>query len=204
MRAPVRLFLSLLIGLFLEVAFVELTLLALKRPKREVKNVIKISLVRKVEEVHRIRVEREKGKERKEKTELRRTPTPKVESREPSKKIEKGTKRREERRGGGLKPLQGNLPETYLEGVKEAIEEQIFYPLEAIERGIEGEVTVQFTLNRSGRALECKPLSGDKILSEATCIAIKSAKFPPIPDEIKNDKLQFQLQIDYSLKRAFR
>ena len=203
MRAPVRLFLSFLIGLFLEVAFVELTLLALKRPKREVKNVIKISLVRKVEEVHRIRVEREKGKERKEKTELRRTPAPKVESREPSKKIEKGTKKREKRRGGGLKPLQGNLPETYLEGVKEAIEEQIFYPLEAIERGIEGEVTVQFTLDRSGRALECKPLSGEKILSEATCIAIKSAKFPPIPDEIKNDKLQFQLQIDYSLKRAF-
>ncbi len=202
METPVRLVLSVLIALILEFLFFKGTILALKEPKREIKRVIRISLVRKTEEIHRVRIEREKGKDKVTETKMEKNLKTNLKSKKPVRKVQKRSSVEKREKGEGLKPLQGNLPEGYVERVKEAIEEQIFYPLEAIQNGIEGEVVVQFTLNRSGKAVECKPLSGNPILSQATCIAIRNARFPKIPENIKNDKIQFQLQINYNLKKA--
>ncbi|MEO2065427.1 MAG: energy transducer TonB, partial [Desulfurobacteriaceae bacterium] len=85
-----------------------------------------------------------------------------------------------------------------------AIEENIFYPLEALEEGIEGPVMVRFTLDRRGKVVECKPLFGQRILEEATCLAIRRSTFPPIPKSVKNDTLTFQLQVEYNLEEALK
>ena len=201
MGTGIRILLSLILAALLEFLFIEGSLSILKPPKREINRVIKISLVRPERRVERVRVERKSGRSKKEERKVRETPKPKVKSTKPKKEIAEKS-REEKRKGGSLKPLQGNLPVSYIDAVRRAIEESIFYPLEAIENGIEGPVTVRFSLNREGKAIECKPLSGNAILSEATCTAIREAKFPPIPPSIKNDTLTFELQIEFNLKKA--
>jgi protein TonB len=207
MRAPVRLLIALLTAAILEVGFFFISKSVIKPPKREVKRVIKISLLK--PEKKTVVVRKEIGQPTKKRTPL---PSPKSKPKlkskkprkQPIKKQRKEQKRTKPRKPGGLKPLQGNLPLSYLEAVKSAIEENIFYPLEAIERGEEGIVEVKFTINREGRVLTCKPIKGEShILREATCMAIKRAKFPPIPESVKNDSLSFQLEIEYDLKKAF-
>ena len=201
MGTGIRLLLSLILAALLEFLFVKGSISILKPPKREINRVIKISLVRPERRVERVRVERSFGQSKKEEAKVKKTPEPKVESTKPKREVAEKS-REEKRKGGSLKPLQGNLPVSYIDAVRRAIEESIFYPLEAIEKGIEGPVTVRFSLNREGRAVECKPLSGNAILSEATCTAIREAKFPPIPPSIKNDTLTFELQIEFNLKKA--
>jgi len=201
MRTEIRLLLSLILAGLLELLFVKGSLSILTPPKRKINRVIKISLIRPERRVERVRVEKNFGQNKREEAEAKKTPKPKVESTEPKKEVAE-KKSEEKRRGGSLKPIQGNLPISYLDAVRRAIEESIFYPLEAMEKGIEGPVTVRFSLNREGKAVECKPLSGNPILSEATCIAIKEAKFPPIPPSIKNETLTFELQIEFNLKKA--
>ncbi|WP_457678552.1 energy transducer TonB [Thermovibrio sp.] len=207
MGAPVRFIVALLISALLEWAFIKSLPYLLSQPKREVSRVIKISLYKPQVKTETIKVERRKGnrKVNEEVKKVKKPPKPKVVSKAPVKKAPekevKETKKREKKRGG-LKPLQGNLPAWYVDKVREAIQENIFYPLEALQEGIEGPVMVQFTLGRNGEVLECKPLFGPKILEEATCLAIKKSSFPPIPKEIKNDKLTFQLQLEYNLKKA--
>lgn len=201
MRIEIRLLISFILAGLLEFLFVEGSLSVLKPPKREINRVIKISLIRPERKVEQVRVERSLGKSKEEEAEAKEPPKPKVKSTKPKKEV--AEKESEEKKSGGsLKPVQGNLPISYLDAVRRAIEESIFYPLEAMERGIEGPVAVRFSLNRDGKAVECKPLSGNTILSEATCTAIKEAKFPPIPPSIKNDTLTFELQIEFNLKKA--
>ncbi|TCK06404.1 energy transducer TonB [Phorcysia thermohydrogeniphila] len=208
MRAPVRLLIALAVATLLEAGFFFISKSVIKPPKREVKRVIKISLLK--PQRRTVTVKREVGQPVK-----RRTPPPppqkskpKLSSQKPAKQLPDKKKRvkkeRKQKKPGGLKPLQGNLPLSYVEAVKSAIEENIFYPLEAIEKGEEGIVEVKFTLNRQGKVLSCKPVKGaSRILMEATCIAIERAKFPPIPESVKNRTLSFQLEIEYNLKKAF-
>lgn len=204
MGAPVRYFIAFVLAFLLEFLFIKATPQLLKPPKREVKRVIKISLFKPHLRKERITIREKKGeKVLKEVKKTKELPKPSVSSEIPKRNIPKKPSRREvlkKRESGGLKSLQGNLPASYLEAVRKAIEENIFYPLEAIERNLEGTVMVQFTLNRKGEVVECKPILGSKVLEEATCLAIKRSKFSPIPGSIKNDKLTFQLQLDYSLK----
>jgi len=202
MGTGVRFVLSLLLAALLEFLFLELTTSVLTPPKREINRIIKISLVRPEKRVETVRVERSSGHSKKEERKVKKAPEPKLESKTPEKRVPEKGKREQKREGGSLKPLQGNLPANYIDAVRRAIEETIFYPLEAIEKGIEGPVVVQFTLNREGKAVECRPVEGAPILTEATCIAIKQAKFPPIPSSIKNDRITFQLQIEFNLKKA--
>ena len=202
MRTGVRLVISVAAAALLEFLFFELTVSVLQPPKREIKEVIKISLVRPEQQVERVSVERSSGKSKEEERKVKEVPEAKLESKEAEKRISERSLKEERKEGGSLKPLQGNIPLSYLNAVRRAIEETIFYPLEAIEKGVEGAVTVQFSVDRNGRAVECRGMEGAPILTEATCIAIKQARFPPIPPSIKNDKLTFQLQIEFNLKRA--
>ncbi len=204
MGAPVRYIIAFVLSLLLEFLFLKAIPQLLKPPKKEVNKVIKLSLFKPQLKERRITVEERKGKETsREVKKLKELPKPKVSSKTPKKSLPKKPPKREvlkKRESGGLKSLQGNLPVSYLEAVRRAIEENIFYPLEGIEKNLEGTVIVQFTLDREGKVISCKPLVGYRILEEATCLAIKRSKFPPIPESIKNDKLTFQLQLDYSLK----
>ena len=203
MRTAVRFSLAFILSLLIELGFIEI-LESLKKPEREeVRQVIKISLIKQKEQRVEIKREiRKKGKKEVKKASIPKK-KPEIVSKKPLKKLPEKQKKGKERpkKPGGLKPLQGNLPAYYIDAIRSAIEENIFYPLEAIERGEEGIVSVSFTLDRKGEVVECKPLNGkSNILQEATCIAIKRAKFPPIPDTIKNDKLTFQLEIEYNLE----
>jgi protein TonB len=203
MRTAVRFLLAFILSLLIELGFIEI-LESLKKPEREeVRRVIKISLIKQKEQ--RVEVKREIRKKGKKEVKKASIPEkkPEIVSKKPLKKLPEKQKKEKEKpkKPGGLKPLQGNLPAYYIDAIRSAIEENIFYPLEAIERGEEGIVSVSFTLDRKGEVVECKPLNGkSNILQEATCIAIKRAKFPPIPDTIKNDKLTFQLEIEYNLE----
>ncbi len=200
MKAPSRFLLSLILSAIFELAFFKLSILSLQKPKLEVKRVIRISLIRKKTPKISVNVTEERGKSKKEfKKQISRKTN--LKSRNPVRRINGGKKKKEENKGGGLKPLEGNLPKSYVESVKAAIEENLFYPFEAVEGGIEGTVMVRFTLNRSGKAVECKPLFGYPILCKATCVAIRKAKFPPIPKSLKNEELHFQLQLEYNLEK---
>jgi len=207
MRAPVRYALALIAAALLEAGFIFLIPEILRPAPREVEQIIQISLFKPEVKTTRVKIEREKGKRevKREERKAVKAPMPEVEARQVKKELPKKEVKKEkvkEKKRGGLKPLQGNLPADYLEAVRLAIQENIFYPLEAIEKGIEGPVMVQFTLNRSGRVVECKPLFGHRLLTQATCLAIKRSNFPPIPKSVKNDRLTFQLQVEFDLKEA--
>ncbi len=207
MRVSVRYFIALLVAALLEFLFIKVLPNLLKPAPKEVNRVIEISLFKPQVKTPRIRVERQRGKKevKEEKRRVKELPRPKVTSKAPAKELPKKKveeERVKEKRRGGLKPLQGNLPADYINAVRRAIEENIFYPLEALREGIEGPVMVRFTLDRSGKVVECKPLFGQRILEEATCLAIKRSSFPPIPPSVKNNRLTFQLQVEYDLKRA--
>jgi len=204
MKAPIRFLLAAVVSLAIEALLVKIAPHFLEPPKEEVREVIKLSLYKPEVRQTRVTVRKEKGK-KKVKKEAKATPPlpkPKIKSNESKKELPKKEVKEEklkEQKRGGLRALQGNLPAEYLEAVRQAIQENIFYPLEALEAGIEGPVMVQFSLGREGQVLSCKPLFGQEILAQATCIAIERSKFPPIPSSIKNDKLSFQLQVDYKL-----
>jgi len=203
MRASLRFLLSLCVATLVDFGFFNLTVALVKyHPKqREIKRVIKISLLRRASGLTIVKApSASKGTGKKTTS----PPVkPQVESAIPFKEPMKGKK--SESKKGGLKPLQGNLPTTYIELVKKAIEESIFYPLEAIEGGEQGIVTVRFVIDRTGKALECSPLEGkSEILKKATCIAINRAKFPPIPKNIKNKTLSFELDVEYNLQELFK
>lgn len=209
MRAPVRYTLALLLALLFEFLFIKAIPSLLRPAPREVNRIIEISLFKPQVKSTEVRVEREKGRKkvRKERRRVRELPRPEVVSKKPAKELPKKEIKKEklrEKRSGGLKPLQGNLPADYVDAVRRAIENNIFYPLEAIQEGIEGPVMVRFTLDRSGRVVECRPLFGQRILEEATCLAIRRSTFPPIPGTVKNDRLTFQLQVEYDLKKALK
>jgi len=209
MRAPVRFAVAFVLAFLFEAAFIALLPQLLRPAPKEVNRIIQISLFKPEVKTTSVKIEREKGKKKVKREERKAVvpPMPEVEARELKRELPKKEVKKEkvkEKKRGGLKPLQGNLPADYIEAVRLAIQDNIFYPLEAIEKGIEGPVMVQFTLDRNGRVVECKPLFGHALLAEATCLAINRSKFPPIPKEVKNNRLTFQLQVDYDLKEALR
>jgi len=207
MRAPVRYLIAFLVAGAFELLFLKAIPQILTPAPKEVNRVIEISLFKPQVRTPTVKVEREKGKKevKEEERKAIKPPVPKVEAEEVKKELPKKEVKKEkvkEKRRGGLKPLQGNLPADYVDAVRQAIQENIFYPLEAIERGIEGPVMVRFTLDRSGGVVECKPIFGHEILTSATCLAIERSKFPPIPKSVKNNKLTFQLQVEFDLKQV--
>jgi len=120
MRAPVRYFLALLLAALLEAAFVALIPQVLQPAPREVSQVIQISLFKPQVKTTTVKVEREKGKKdvKREERKAVKPPMPEVEAREVKKELPEKELKRErvkEKKRGGLKPLQGNLPADYLE-----------------------------------------------------------------------------------------
>ncbi len=209
MGAPVRYLIALVLSALLEFLLIKALPQILTPPPKEVNRVIEISLIKPHKRSVEVKVERKKGRKRvkEERRKVNKLPQPNVTSKKPLKGAPKKEVKKEvvkEKERGGLKPLHGNLPADYVEAVRRAIEKNIFYPLEALEEGIEGPVMVRFTLDRRGKVVECKPLFGQRILEEATCLAIRRSTFPPIPKSVRNDTLTFQLQVEYNLEEALK
>jgi protein TonB len=122
--------------------------------------------------------------------------------------------------GGGLQgggrggvegqPIPLDTPEPkyqdYFNKVRERIKSKWVYPREAGERGIEGELLIEFHIAKDGRLeyVTLRHSSGTPILDEAALTAVKLAQpFPPVPDEIAKVTLAINGQFRYQIVSGF-
>lgn len=74
----------------------------------------------------------------------------------------------------------------YLRSLMAHIESHKHYPLAARRRGIEGEVSVSFTLSEGGKAVNVKVAQGHRVLRKAVEDALAAAQpLPPPPAELE-------------------
>jgi len=116
-----------------------------------------------------------------------------------------------EETGGGFRLQSLNAPEiqyiSYFASIKRKIELVWQYPYEAAVAGIQGELTVDFVIARSGKleSVELVRGSGYKILDEEAIRSIrKAAPFDPIPSEYKIPTLQIRGRFVYVHGGALR
>lgn len=80
----------------------------------------------------------------------------------------------------------------YFTTIRKAFELVWTYPAEAVQRGLQGEVKVEFTILRDGRVGRIKIVStsGHKVLDDAVVEALKLASpFSPLPEGMNKDRL---------------
>jgi periplasmic protein TonB len=132
--------------------------------------------------------------------------------------------RRQPGGGGGLvgggrggvegEPIPLDTPEPryqdYFNKIRERIKAKWTYPRQAGERGIEGELLIEFHIAKDGRLefIALRNSSGVAILDDYAMTAVKLAQpFPPVPDEISKQTLaingQFRYQIVSGLVNQF-
>jgi len=131
--------------------------------------------------------------------------------------------RRQPGGGGGLlggrggvegEPIPLDSPDPkfqdYLRKVREKIRANWSYPREAGDRGIEGELLIEFHIAKDGHLeyIELRQTSGTEILDFYAMNAIKFASpFPPVPDTLAKQSLaihgQFRYQIVSGLVNQF-
>jgi periplasmic protein TonB len=124
--------------------------------------------------------------------------------------------RRQPGGGGGLsgggrggvegEPIPLDTPEPkyqdYFNKVRERIKANWIYPRQAGDRGIEGELLIEFHIGKDGRLsyIELRHSSGTTILDDAALTAVKLAQpFPPVPDEIAKQTLAINGQFKYQI-----
>jgi protein TonB len=122
-------------------------------------------------------------------------PTPQVAARTPE-----GMWRRPPGGGGGLRggrggiegepiPLDTTEPryQEYFDKIRARIKAKWVYPREAGERGIEGDLNIEFHIAKDGGLafIELRRSSGVDVLDQAALNAVKLAQpFPPVPDSL--------------------
>jgi len=113
--------------------------------------------------------------------------------------------------GGGFRLTPLNAPEvqyiSYFASIKRKIELVWQYPYEAAVAGIQGELTLDFVIARSGtiNSIELVRGSGSKILDEEAIRSIrKAAPFDPIPAQYKIPSLQIRGRFVYVHGGALR
>jgi protein TonB len=113
--------------------------------------------------------------------------------------------------GGGFRLTPLNAPEvqyiSYFASIKRKIELVWQYPYEAAAAGIQGELTLDFVIARSGalNSIELVRSSGSKILDEEAIRSIrKAAPFDPIPAQYKIPSLQIRGRFVYIHGGALR
>jgi protein TonB len=76
------------------------------------------------------------------------------------------------------------------------------YPVQARERGEEGNVAVRFTVERSGRVVEAAiaKASGSALLDEAALEMLRHAMFPAFPANMPQQQVTITTSIRYSLR----
>jgi protein TonB len=113
--------------------------------------------------------------------------------------------------GGGFRLTPLNAPEiqfiSYFASIKRKIELVWQYPYEAAAAGIQGELTLDFVIARSGavNSIELVRGSGSKILDDEAIRSIRTAApFDPIPAEYKIPSLQIRGRFVYVHGGALR
>ena len=103
-------------------------------------------------------------------------------------------------------PIPLDTPEPkyqdYFNKIRERIKANWVYPRQAGERGIEGELLIEFHIAKDGRVayIELRHSSGTAILDDAALTAVKLAQpFPPVPDEIAKQTLAINGQFKYQI-----
>jgi protein TonB len=78
-----------------------------------------------------------------------------------------------------------------------------FYPEQAAANGEQGSVTIQLTVNRSGRVenVEVLSRSGSQWLDLAAVATWRDARLPPFTNEMREDRITFPIPIQYYLIR---
>lgn len=101
-----------------------------------------------------------------------------------------------------LDSASDTLKQQYLSIIRQRIENFKKYPHRAQLQGLEGDVEVQFVLNRNGNIsqLVLKNESGSSLLNDAAFTAVRdAAPFPPIPEGLFNQEALLELKIVFSL-----
>jgi protein TonB len=113
--------------------------------------------------------------------------------------------------GGGFRLMPLNAPEvqyiSYFASIKRKIELVWQYPYEAAAAGIQGELTLDFVIARSGalNSVELVRSSGSKILDDEAIRSIRvAAPFDPIPAQYKIPSLQIRGRFVYVHGGALR
>jgi protein TonB len=113
--------------------------------------------------------------------------------------------------GGGFRLTPLNAPEvqyiSYFASIKRKIELVWQYPYEAAVAGIQGELTLDFVIARSGavNSIALVRSSGSKILDEEAIRSIRvAAPFDPIPADYKIPSLQIRGRFVYVHGGALR
>jgi protein TonB len=113
--------------------------------------------------------------------------------------------------GGGFRLMPLNAPEvqyiSYFASIKRKIELVWQYPYEAAAAGIQGELTLDFVIARSGKvdSIELVRSSGSKILDDEAIRSIrKAAPFDPIPTQYKIPSLLIRGRFVYIHGGALR
>ncbi len=101
-----------------------------------------------------------------------------------------------------------NIPPSVLAAyktlVRERIEEHKLYPLSAREKGIQGDVWVNFVLSKDGKLKKIRVVKSSlyRSLDAAALKSIEASNpFPPFPKEIKTDKLSMVVCIRFKLQQ---
>ena len=92
--------------------------------------------------------------------------------------------------------------QAYLKGVRRSIGKTWLYPADAAKLGIQGTVRLMFTINKDGTPTDIKVVQSSNhiVLDNTTVDAIKKVgKFPPLPPELKKEKLQIASNFIYRL-----
>ncbi len=105
-------------------------------------------------------------------------------------------------------PLDTKEPkfQDYFNKIRERIKANWIYPREAGERGIQGELIIEFHIAKDGRLqyLELRRSSGEEILDQFAINAVKLAQpFPPVPDDIAKDALAINGVFRYQIVSGF-
>jgi protein TonB len=87
--------------------------------------------------------------------------------------------------------------------VREKIKATWTYPSAAGERGIEGEVVIEFRIAKDGHleSTGVRLSSGATILDDYSMRAVQTAApFPPVPDDVAKETLTIDSTFRYSLR----
>lgn len=120
--------------------------------------------------------------------------------------------------GGGLRggrggvegePIPLDTPEPkyqdYFKKIREKIQANWIYPREAGDRGLQGELLLEFHIAKDGRVefLELRKSSGAEILDRFAMNAVRLAQpFPPVPDDIAKQALSINGLFKYQIVGA--
>ena len=100
-------------------------------------------------------------------------------------------------------PLEISDNDTKLRmiGGKEALLDAIEYPKYALNKGIEGIVTILAYIDTSGSVLECKIIGGNEFLNEAAICALEKQHFHPYILEGKKCPVRVAIPISFTISK---